>query len=64
VASGKSKDGNIHNAHLQLTTSNLPLTNPFYAISHALWVNFINPDGMEIDEALYHVQRLQVTGDR
>jgi hypothetical protein len=32
--------------------------NPFYRISNTLWMKQINPNEMEVDEALYHISIL------
>jgi len=32
--------------------------NPFYRIAGTLWLKQINPNEMEIDEALYHINML------
>jgi len=32
--------------------------NPFYRITNTLWLKGINPNDMELDEALYHINVL------
>jgi len=29
--------------------------NPFYRMANTLWLKQINPDNMQVDEALYHI---------
>jgi len=50
---------NIKDALLGIQTITTNINNFITQATQPIRVNFINPDGMEIDEALYHVQRLQ-----